>query len=119
MPEWVNAVLPSALIFAGVLLTVTGGVVGSILTNRVARHAAQTAAIAAEKSQENDLIDQLQEELRVYREDAGRRATLQDERLNRLETNNDGYRAHIHELRSHIWDRKEPPPPDWPTDLPR
>lgn len=109
MPEW----LITALITLGVAAIGASGVwLGAILANR-------TAGRVAKKTGENALIDQLQEELTRYREDAGRRATAQDERLNRLEKFNDGYRAHIHELRSHIWDGKAPPPPEWPADLPR
>ena len=109
MPEW----LITALITLGAATIAASGVwIGAILSNR-------TAAKVATMTAENSLIDQLQEELHTYRNDAGRRATIQDERLNRLETFNDGYRAHIYDLRSHIWDEKEPPPPEWPKDLPR
>lgn len=107
MPEWFIPALVALIGGGGV-----GGWIGSIL-------AARTAGKVAKSTSENSLIDQLQEELNTYRADAGRRATLQDERLNRLERNNDGYRAHIHDLRSHIWDQKAPPPPEWPADLPR
>ena len=117
---------PSLLTLAGVVLTVVGAVVGSVLTNRVARRAAETVAIATQKSGENQLIDQLQEELGGHRkiaEDvrqaADRRATVQDERMNRLDKLASGYRDHAHELRSHIYDGKPPPPPDWPPNLPR
>ena len=122
MAEW----LAPAATLAGVMLVVIGGIVGSVLTNRVATRAARTAAIATEKSGENQLIDQLQEELGGHRkiaEDvrqaADRRATVQDERMNRLDQLATGYRDHAHELRSHIWDGKPPPPPEWPADLPR
>ncbi|TQL46664.1 hypothetical protein FB562_2188 [Homoserinimonas aerilata] len=105
MPEW----LITSLIGLAIAVVGSGGVwLGAISSGR-----------AVKKSGENSLIDQLQEELSTYRNDAGRRATAQDERLNRLEKHNDGYRAHIHDLRSHIWDGKQPPPPEWPADLPR
>lgn len=107
MPEWFIPALVALLGGGGV-----GGWLGSII-------AARTGAKVAKSTSENSLIDQLQEELTTYRVDATRRATAQDERMNRLETHNDGYRTHIHDLRSHIWDRKDPPPPEWPKDLPR
>lgn len=107
MPEWLIPAL-AALIGGGGI----GGWIGSIL-------AARTASDVAKSTSENSLIDQLQEELDTYRHDASRRATAQDERLNRLEHNIDGYRTHIYDLRSHIWDHKGPPPPEWPADLPR
>lgn len=104
--EWLNN---PALVAIAVAIVGSGGVwLGAISSGR-----------AAKKSGENSLIDQLQEELTAYRVEAGRRATIQDERMERLERNNDGYRAHIYELRAHIWDQKEPPPPEWPADLPR
>ncbi len=109
MPEWL---IPPLVTVAVAVVGASGVWLGVILSSR-------TAARVAETSAENSLIDQLQEELKTYREDAGRRATAQDERLNRLEKFNDGYRAHIFDLRSHIWDGKPPPPPDWPADLPR
>lgn len=80
------------------------------------------AVVSRRKNQadsENSLIDQLQEELKTYRADAERRATAQDERMNRLEVMVDGYRTYARELRSHIWGRKEPPPPEWPAGLPQ
>jgi len=109
MSEW----LITALITLAVATIGASGVwLGAILSNR-------TASKVVASTAENTLIDQLQEELRTYRDDAGRRATEQDARMNRLETNSDGYREHIYDLRSHIWDRKEPPPPEWPKGLPR
>ena len=109
MPDWL---ITSLFTLGGIVITASGIWLGAILNNRTATKVAMTDA-------ENSLIDQLQEELKTYREDAGRRATAQDERLNRLENFNDGYRSHIFDLRSHIWDGKPPPPPDWPADLPR
>jgi len=109
MPEWII----TALITLAVATIGASGVwLGAILSNR-------TASKVVASTAENTLIDQLQEELRTYREDAGRRATAQDIRMDRLETNSDGYRAHIYELRSHIWEGSPPPPPAWPVGLPR
>lgn len=115
MPEWFVPVLT----LAGTALVVVGGVVGSILTNRVGKRAAANAAIAAQKTGENALIDQLQEELGRYRSSNDARTTEQDARMTRLDGLVDGYRAYIHELRAHIYDRKDPPPPAWPAHLPR
>lgn len=105
MPEW----LTTSLIGLLIAVVGSGGVwLGAISSGR-----------AAKKSGENTLIDQLQEELKTYREDAGRRATAQDERMNRLEQHIDGYRDYAHTLRAHIYDGKQPPPPEWPAGLPR
>ena len=105
MPEWLIALVVAVVGASGVWL-------GNILSNR-------TASKALTQNGENNLIDQLQEELRTYREDAGHRATIQEGRLTALENNSNGYREHIYELRSHIWDGKPPPPPEWPAGLPR
>lgn len=122
MPTWLFPVLA----LAGVALTAAGALVGSVLTYRVQRRASDAAAatanaavVTANASAENGLVDQLQEELAGYRVAADRRATAQDERMNRIEKQNDGYRTYAHELRAHIWDGKTPPPPAWPTGLPQ
>lgn len=101
VPAWLVPVLA----FAGVAI-------GAAL-----QYLASHRKTASEES--HALIDQLQQELSTYRADAGRRATAQDERLNRLERNSDGYRNYAHELRAHIFDGLQPPPPEWPAGLPR
>lgn len=105
MPEWMFGGLVT--LGVGVIGTV-GIVVGHLVSNRASR-----------RSDSQALIDQLQEELTGYRTAAEARATAQDERMNRLERYSDGYRDHAHELRSHIWDQKPPPPPQWPEGLPK
>jgi hypothetical protein len=90
---------------------------GSALKARAVE--AETALEQSRRSSNNELIDQLQEELREHRTAANARATAQDERLNRLDRHHDLAREHIHELRSHIWEGKPPPPPPWPAGLPR
>lgn len=107
--EWTSGGL---ITLAGSALLASGVWIGHIL-------AARTAGRAAKQSGENALIDQLQEELGRHRDTAERRATAQDERMNRLEVYVDGYRNHAHELRAHIWDGNPPPPPEWPDGLPR
>lgn len=118
-PDWLAGDAASWLGFFGVVLVVLGGALGSVLTYKVAGRTARSEGAEAQTKAENSLIDQLQEELKSYREDSGRRATAQDERMNRLERLSDGYRDYAHVLRSHIFDRKAPPPPDWPDGLPR
>jgi hypothetical protein len=90
---------------------------GAALKARVLE--AERALEESKRSTGNDLIDQLQEELREHRQAANARATAQDERLNRLDGQHDVAREHIHALRSHIWEGKPPPPPPWPAGLPR
>ncbi|MFZ4841186.1 MULTISPECIES: hypothetical protein [Mycetocola] len=93
-------------------MPLTGAVVAAILSYRAALR--QTGSTAA-----SELISQLQKELSRYREDADRRATAQDERVNRLERYLDGYRSYAHQLRTHIFAGRGAPPPEWPKDLPR
>lgn len=138
-PEWVGPLLA----LAGTALVVLGGIVGYVITAKTTTRAStaaatavataaatQAAAVAAvsEKSDAQALIDQLQEELKSHREAAAARATAQDDRMTeqdgrmqKLEEHNreltkqrDEYRDYAHTLRSHIFDRKDPPPPDWP-----
>lgn len=104
----------------------SGVYVGHLLTRRSSKEATEVQARTAQKTAEHQMIDQLQEELKGYREHAEKqalaadvRASAQDERMNRLERYSDGYRSHAHELRSHIWDGSPPPPPPWPEDLPK
>jgi len=105
MPEW----LTTALIGLAVAIVGSGGVwLGAFSSGR-----------AAKKTGENVLIDQLQEELYRYRIAADARATAQDERMTRLDGLVDGYRSYVHVLRAHIYDGKNPPPPEWPESLPR
>ncbi len=123
MPEWMFG----GLITLGIAMIGGGGVlVGHILTRRTSKETTEVQAQATQKTAEHQMIDQLQEELKGYREHAEKqalaadvRASAQDERMNRLERYSDGYRSHAHELRSHIWDQLPPPPPPWPEDLPK
>ncbi len=103
-----------------------GGGVGGILawwrrgaTLKARQAEAERQLAESKRASSNDLVDQLQEELREHRKAANARATAQDERLNRLDRQHDVAREHIHELRSHIWEGKPPPPPAWPPGLPR
>lgn len=120
MLDW----LPIAATLAGSVLLFGGGLVGSILTYRVTRRANETAADTAERSAENVLIDQLQEELGQYRVENNARATEQDRRMQSLEERNlevtterDILRDYAHQLRSDIYNQKEPPPTEWPAGV--
>lgn len=103
----------------GAVALLGGTLVGHRIADRKSRRDATVAHQATESSAQNQLIDQLQEELAEHRRAQGDRMTAQDERMNRLERYSDGYRDHAHQLRSHIWDGKPPPPPPWPDGLPR
>jgi len=138
MPEW----LFGGLVTAGVgIIGTVGIVVGYFVSARTARttaatqaasqveiakQTAATTAAVAEKSNEQQLIDQLQEELTAHRAEQTERTARLEERMQKVDDRNhdlmrerDGYRNHAHELRAHIWDGKPPPPPEWPDGLPR
>lgn len=123
MPQWLAVAL---LGLAGSGLLAGAAVLGSMLTARAQKRAISVQIEAAQASRENALIDQLQEELAGHREATNVRLVEQERRMNAVDERNhelmrerDLYRDHAHELRSHIWDRKDPPPPDWPEGLPR
>lgn len=123
IPEWLGAGLLGLL---GTVLIVGGAIVGHLLSARSQKRAATVQSEATQASRENALIDQLQEELKGYRETADKRAVEQDKRMNALEERNgilidrnDRYRDLLHKHRAHIWDALPPPPPAWPDDLPR
>lgn len=121
-----NQLLVVVVSAAGVVLASLGAWFGAALARKSAKESTAAQIAANQSSNEQLMIDQLQEELAGYRREAveaGRlaaeRATAQDERMNRLERYSDGYRSHAHELRSWIWDGRQPPPPPWPEGLPK
>lgn len=125
MTEW-----GAALTTAGVIVAAALSLLGVVLNVRAVRERSRAEAAAQDITQranaQDQLVDQLQEELARYRDSEQEhrarledRLTTQDERMNRLQVYADGYRDHAHTLRSHIWDQKPPPPPDWPEGLPR
>jgi Flp pilus assembly protein TadB len=123
MPEWLGTAL---LALAGTGLLAGAAILGSLMTAKANKRATAVQVEAAQASRENALIDQLQEELAGHREATNTRLVAQEKRMNAQEERThevtrerDAYRDHAHELRSHIWDGKPPPPPDWPTGLPR
>ncbi|ALJ22034.1 hypothetical protein [Microbacterium sp. No. 7] len=108
------------------VLMAGSGIVGGLLTSAAQKRAARVQAEAQATSRENHLIDQLQEELSSSRTEQAARMLAQEERMTGLEERNgilvdrtDRYRDLLHKHRSHIWDGKPPPPPEWPDDLPR
>lgn len=123
--------IPDPLIIAllslgGVALTVCGAIVGHLLSARASARTATVQTEANKRSNEQQMIDQLQEELSGYRAAADaraaeqdRRTTVQDERMERLEHRAEGYRDYAHTLRAHIYNELPPPPPAWPDGLPR
>lgn len=138
MPEW----LFGGLVTAAVGIVGTAGIVIGYFVSaktarttaatqaasqvEIAKQTAATTAAVAEKSNEQQLIDQLQEELKDHRAEQGDRTARLEERIQKVDDRNhelmqerEAYRNHAHELRSHIWDGKPPPPPNWPEGLPR
>lgn len=114
-----ESIMIALMALGGVLLTAAGALGGSWLARRSSREATKLQAQVAQRTAEHTLIDQLQEELKGFRESAERRATAQDERMNRLEHYMDEYRTYAHDLRAWIFDEKPPPPPAWPEGLPK
>lgn len=110
-----DQVLIAAVSLAGIALTALGAIIGSAIAaraqRRVAGIAASAASQAAKKTAEESLIDQLQEELARYRERT-------DQRLERLERENQEYRKFIFVQRDHMLQQGVTPPP-WPDTLPR
>lgn len=96
-----EGVIVAIVTTAGLLL---GGLVGHRFADRKSRR--ETASTA-----QNQLIDQLQEELKRYRERT-------DQRLDVLEAENRGYRAFIGIQRDVMAEHGVPLPP-WPDHLPR
>lgn len=101
MPQWLAVALIS---LGGIALTGLGAIGGTWIT-------ARTTAKASAKTAEHAMIDQLQEELKRYRERT-------DKRLDSLELENRGYRAFIGVQRDHMAEHGIPLPP-WPDGLPR
>lgn len=107
----VDPVLIAWLGLAGVALTAGGAVTGHLLSSRSQQAAARVAADAQKETAANQLVDQLQEELKRYRDQT-------DARLDRLEAENAGYRAFIGVQRDHMAAHGIPLP-EWPEGLPR
>lgn len=99
-----DSITTAIIVLVGVIMTAIGTVIGAGLTARTAQRAAAQQA-------ENSLTDQLQEELARYR-------NLTDQRLDRLESENQEYRRFIHVQRDHMRDHGIEPPP-WPDTIPR
>jgi len=104
-------------------------VIGSILVYRAkskeirasaAAEAAKTKvnAAAATDTAQDKLIDQLQEELKRYRDDNDRRVEKLELQVADLQSENRGYRAFIGIQRDHMAEHGVPLPP-WPEGLPR
>lgn len=119
------------LTLVGVFLTVTGVVVGHLLSARIQSQATKAQSLASAKTNEQTMIDQLQEEvaknlaeLTRYREAADSRVLLMEKRMMAMEerdqtlmSERDKLRDYAHTLRTDIFNRKEPPPRDWPPGI--
>ncbi len=116
--DWAPA-LPVLGMVAAAILSLWGVRLTVRSAERRARAEAEAAAGERGASAQDRLIDQLQEELASHRNAQEARLTAHEERMTRLDRLVDGYRSHAHDLRSHIWDGKPPPPPEWPAGLPR
>jgi hypothetical protein len=112
MPDWLQELLPSAVVAA---ISATGGWLAArvnagseyVKANLSANTESESDALTAQ----NLLIDQLQEELKRFRERT-------DERLSKLEAENTAYRRALIEHRDYMVDHHLQPP-TWPVDIPR
>ena len=118
-------IVVALLALAGTCILAGGAVLGHFLTTRTQRKVAAMTTNIEERRLENLLIDQLQEEVKRLAE----RATAQDTRMERIERENRKVQAlntelteekvalvdYAQQLRQHIIDGHEPPPPTWPT----
>lgn len=110
----------------GVAVSALGAVLGAWLTSRTKNRQISVEKRTTEFDAANRMIDQLQEELTGLRAVQEARIQATEKRLTDMELRNgmlvdraDAYRDLLHKHRSHIWDGKPPPPPEWPDDLPR
>lgn len=103
MPVWLTVVIG--------LIAVSGGYA--------------TAWVSSRKSHNDDrqtLIDQLQEERKTYVDQLGKERAEQKadreaytKRLDAMWTDKAASREHVNALRDHIWQRRDPPPPEPPV----
>lgn len=117
---------PPVIALAGVVLTAISGIAGAWIASQAKRRETEVKALAAQVDAANQFADQLQEELGGHRTAQEARITETERRLTSMEERNgvlvdraDRYRDLLYKHRSHIWDGKPPPPPEWPDDLPR
>lgn len=99
-----------------------GTALGAWLAGRATRRAAEVTAGATVKTSEDSaqdkLIDQLQEELKRYRDDNDKRVDRLELKVESLTEENRGYRSFIGVQRDHMA-LHNVPLPEWPEGLPR
>src|SRR5690606_2406254 len=114
-----------------IALTVLGVIIGHLLSARSQNQATKVQKEANDKTNEQAMIDQLQEEvtrnqteLVHYRQAADARVLIMENRMTAMEERNievtaerDKLRNYAHDLRGDIFDRKAPPPRDWPVGV--
>lgn len=111
---------------AGLLL---GAVGGHLVSDRKSKRDARVAAAAAEAAAsaaaaetsataQDRFIDQLQEELKRYRDENDQRVDRLEDRVDKLTEENQAYRSFIGIQRDHMAAHNIPLPP-WPEGLPR
>lgn len=103
MPVWLTIVIG--------LIAVSGGYATALVTSR-----------KAHSDDRQTLIDQLQEERKTYVDQLGAERAEQKaereaytKRLDAMWTDKAASREHVAALRDHIWQRKDPPPPEPPA----
>ena len=106
-----------AALAGGALGAVATLIVGLLVYRSRAKELKLGAAAATDTAQDK-LIDQLQEELKRYRDDNDRRVEKLEDQVAALQHENRGYRAFIGIQRDHMAEHGVPLPP-WPEGLPR
>jgi hypothetical protein len=112
IPDWLANVMPTSLV-----AMITGGAgygvaqVNAKSSRSTERMKAKSTVESAALTAQNLLIDQLQEELKRFRERT-------DARLAKLEAENTAYRRALLEHRDYMLDHNLQPP-TWPIDIPR
>jgi predicted house-cleaning noncanonical NTP pyrophosphatase (MazG superfamily) len=86
------------------IISASGGVIVGWLTLR-----------AKNKDDKQSLIDQLQEERNTYVSQLEKERADYMARIDRFWADKAYSREHVAELRDHIWQRNDPPPPKPPT----
>lgn len=106
MPDWIIPVIVALL---------SGGLLGTLATSLVTER-------RNKREDRDSLIDQLQEERKSFvdqliaeraQQNADRVAYT--ERLDKMWADKAASREHVAALRDHIWQRKDPPPPEPPA----
>lgn len=91
------------------------GIVTSLIGASAGWFAAFVTLKTSRKNSSQQLIDQLQEERNRYFDQLDKERSMYSEKLDKMWADKSASREHVAALREHIWQRKDPPPPDPPA----